>query len=107
MPFMGMRGTGDWVADQRPKSWREMILYRYPNGTAPLTAIMSKMGSESVTDPEFNWWTKSLPTQRATVTGVYTDIALATAYVSGGAAGATLYVKMSAADVAQFREGHQ
>ena len=107
MPFMGMRGTGDWVADQRPKSWREMILYRYPNGTAPLTAIMSKMGSESVTDPEFNWWTKSLPTQRATVTGVYTDSALGVAYVSGAAAGATLYVKMSAADIAHFRAGHQ
>lgn len=107
MTFMGMRGTGDWVADQRPKSWREMILYRYPNGTAPLTAIMSKMGSEAVTDPEFNWWTKSLPTQRATVTGVYTDIALSTAYVSGATAATTLYVKMSAADVANFRDGHQ
>ena len=107
MPFMGMRGTGNWVADQRPKSWREMILYRYPNGTAPLTAIMSKMGSESVTDPEFNWWTKSLPTQRAAVTGVYTDSTLTTAYTTGGAAGATLYVKMSAADNAHFRAGHQ
>lgn len=25
--FLGMRGTGDWVTDQRPKSWRETILY--------------------------------------------------------------------------------
>lgn len=52
MSFMGMRGTGDWVTDQRPKSWRETILYLYPNGTAPLTAIMSKMGSERVEDPQ-------------------------------------------------------
>lgn len=107
MTFMGMRGTGDWVTDQRPKNWREMILYRYPNGMAPLTAIMSKMGSESVDDPEFNWWTKGLPTQSATVTGVYTDSALTTAYTTGGTAGATLFVKMSAAAVANFREGHQ
>jgi hypothetical protein len=54
--FLGMRGTGDWVTDQRPKSWREMLLYLYPNGDMPLTAILSKMGSEQVTDPEFNWW---------------------------------------------------
>lgn len=107
MPFMGMRGTGDWVADQRPKSWREMILYRYPNGTAPLTAIMSKMGSEAVTDPEFNWWTKSLPTQRATVTGVYTDSTLATAYTTNTGLGSIVYIKMSAADNAHFRAGHQ
>jgi len=107
MPFLGMRGTGDWVTDQRPKSWREMILYRYPNGDAPLTAILSKMGSEKVDDPEFNWWTKGLPTQRATVTGVYTESGLSTAYTTGGVAGDTLFIKMSAADVAYFRAGHQ
>ena len=72
--FLGMRGTGDWVTDQRPKNWREGILYLYPNGTASLTAILSKMKSESTDDPEFNWWTKILPTQRATLTGKYTNI---------------------------------
>ena len=106
MAFLGMRGNGDWAADQRPKNWREAILFRYPNGSAPLTAILSKMASEKVDDPEFNWWTKSLPTQRATVTGVYTDVALSVAYVSGGVAGDTVYVKMAAADVSQFRVGH-
>lgn len=104
--FLGMRGTGDWVTDQRPKNWREGILYLYPNGTAPLTAIMSKLKSQKVDDPEFNWWTKTLPTQRATVTGVYTD-ALSTPYTSGATAGTILYFKMSAADVSQFRVGHQ
>lgn len=107
MAFLGMRGTGDWATDQRPKNWRETILYRYPNGMAPLTAIMSKMSSEKVDDPEFNWWTKSLPSQSATVTGVYTDAGLTVAYVSSGVAGDTIYAKMSAADVANFRAGHQ
>ena len=41
------------------------------------------------------------------MTGVYTDSTLTTAYTTGGAAGATLYVKMSAADNAHFRAGHQ
>jgi hypothetical protein len=108
MAFFGMRGTGDWATDQRPKNWRETILFLYPNGDAPLTAILSKMKEERVDDPEFNWWTKSLPTQRATLTGsaVYTDV-LSTAYTTGGAAGDVLYLQMAAADIPQFRAGHQ
>ena len=52
--FLGMRGSGDFTVEgQRPKNWREMILYLYPNGSAPLTAILSKMGSEKVDDPVF------------------------------------------------------
>lgn len=105
--FLGMRGTDSWAVDQRPKSWREGILYLYPNGSAPLTAIMSMLKSEKVTDPEFYWWTKTLPTQRATITGVYTNAALNAAYTSGGTAGDTLYIKMSEADAYQFRPGHQ
>ena len=106
MAFLGMRGNGDWVTDQRPKNWREVILYRYPNGSAPLTAILSKMSSERTTDPEFNWWTKSLATQSSTITGIYTDALLSVAYVSGGVSGDTLYFKMSAADLTQIRIGH-
>ena len=52
MAFLGMRGSGDWVTDQRPKNWREGILHLYPNGMAPLTAILSKMKEEKVDDPE-------------------------------------------------------
>ena len=45
--FLGMRGSGDFtVSGQRPKNWREMILYLYPNGDAPLTAILAKMASD-------------------------------------------------------------
>lgn len=107
MPFLGMRGTGDWVSNQRPENWRETILYLYPNGKAPLTAIMSKMGSEKTDDPIFHWWQKLLPDQRATITGVYTDAGLSSAYVSGGVAGDTIYLKMSQADADKFVAGHQ
>ena len=107
--FLGMRGSGDFtVTGQRPKNWREMILYLYPNGSAPLTAILSKMGSEKVDDPEFNWYTKTLSTQAGTITGVYTNAALSAAYAGATAvAGDTLYVKMSEADAKEFRIGHQ
>lgn len=105
--FLGMRGTGDWGTDERPKNYRETILYLYPNGTAPLTALLSKMSEESVDDPEYNWWTKLLPAQSGTITGVYTNTSLSTAYVSGGVAGDTVYVKLAQAEADEFRPGHQ
>jgi hypothetical protein len=52
----GLRGTGDWGADERPKSFRETILWNEPNGSAPLTALMGHASSERVDDPEFAWW---------------------------------------------------
>lgn len=55
----GLRGTGDWGTDERPKSFRETILYLEPNGTSPLTALMGRMGSEGLDDPEFSWWEES------------------------------------------------
>lgn len=52
----GLRGTGDWATDERPKNFREYILFRNPNGTAPLFAMTSKVKKEAVNDPEFSWW---------------------------------------------------
>lgn len=54
--IQGMRGTGDYGADERPKDFRETILWLNPNGDAPLTALMSKMGAEGLSDPEFYWF---------------------------------------------------
>jgi len=105
--MFGMRGTGDWAEDERPKSWREQILYLKPNGSAPLTALLSKMKKEKVDDPQFHWWTKGLATMRGTITGVYTDTDLSVAYTSGGVSGDTLFIKMSATDLGYFRLGHE
>lgn len=103
-----MRGTGDWATDERPLSWREAILLLYPNGMTPLTAILSMLDSQQVDDPQFHWWTKVLPSQAGSPTNdaVYTDALLTTAYVSGGVAGNTVYVKMSEDDASEFRIGH-
>lgn len=53
MAIAGLRGTGDWGTDERPKNFREMILWRRPNGQTPITALMSKGKSQKVDDPEF------------------------------------------------------
>ena len=81
MAVAGLRGTGDWAADERPKNFREMILWRNPNGMAPLTALMSKMKSESTDDPEFAWYEEELNALRFTVVGT-----------APGSAGNTFYV---------------
>jgi len=107
MPFLGMRGTGDWATDQRPKNWREAILYLYPNGAAALTAILSMMGSESTDDPEFNWWTKKMPEQDGAVTNIYDDSGLTSASSGSETAGTTRYVQVSESLAENFKKGHQ
>ena len=65
----GLRGTGDWGTDERPKNFRELILWRDPNGEAPLTALMAKMRKESTDDPEYNWWEEELKAIRIKAAG--------------------------------------
>jgi len=107
MAFMGMRGTGDWVTNQRPQNWREQILYLYPNGQAPLTAMLSMMKGEATDDPHFHWWTENVGSVGGTVSGIYTTPDLATAYTAGGVAGDVLYVVVAEALAKQIRGGHQ
>ena len=75
MAILGLRGTGDWGTDERPKNFRETILRRQPNGMSPLTALMSKMGLESVNDPEFAWWEEEMNSTRVINSGAATNVA--------------------------------
>lgn len=52
----GLRGTGDWGTDERPKNFREGILRFNPNGTAPIFALTSRAKKRTVDDPEYAWW---------------------------------------------------
>lgn len=56
MAIAGLRGTGDWGADERPKNFRESILMMKPQGDTPLTALLGKVGTKPVDDPEYSWW---------------------------------------------------
>ena len=104
---LGLRGTGNWVTDQRPMNWRNAILRMFPNGSAPLTAILSALPSERTTDPQFHWWEKALPTQGGTA-AIYEDALLSDVYDDSDdyAAGTLVYAKMTAAVAAEFRPGH-
>lgn len=67
MAILGLRGSGDFTTDERPKNFRETILWRYPNGQTPLTALMAKMASESTDDAEYSWWEEELSALRLTL----------------------------------------
>ena len=84
MAFAGLRGTGDWGVDERPKNFREMILWRNPNGQAPLTALMSKMKTEKTDDPEFSWWEEQQEVVRVVVNGAQASGDTAMEINSGG-----------------------
>lgn len=85
MAIQGLRDTSNFVADQRPKDWRQSMLLLYPNGKAPLTALTNLMKSKSTEDPEFNWWEKPLPTQRLALTASITDSETTLTIGGGGA----------------------
>lgn len=65
----GLRGTGDWGTDERPKNFREGILRFNPNGTSPIFALSSKSGKKTVNDPEFAWWSEGNVLTRLQVNG--------------------------------------
>jgi len=106
--FMGMRDSlnYDQVTGWRPKNWRETMLFLYPNGMMPLTAMMSKLRSESTDDPEYNWFQKLLPRQAADVTLVSRFVGGAPPYGAGAVAGDTLYLFMAANQIDHFRTQH-
>lgn len=81
---LGLRGSGSFTANERPQNWREYILYLFPNGEAPLTALLSLLASQGTDDAQYNWWEKRLPTQRMTLSAAVA-IGAVSASVSSGA----------------------
>lgn len=106
--FAGLRGTGSWGTDERPKNFRESILWLNPNGSAPLFALTSKAKTESVNDPEFNWWEETKTICRVKVNGALdNNPATTTVVVDDGALrllpGDLLYVE-PATELTTFTE---
>ena len=68
MAIQGLRDTSNFVANQAPENWREAILRLMPNSAqaakAPLTALTSKMKTESTNSRIFHWWENSTETRR-------------------------------------------
>ena len=62
--IQGLRGTGQFTTDFRPKNYRELFTLLEPNGNAPLNGLLAMTGSEATDDPEFKNFRDELPTER-------------------------------------------
>ena len=67
--IQGMRGSGEFGTDFRPKNYRELFTLLEPNGNAPLNALLSMGSSESTDDPEYKNFRDALPDRTITVNG--------------------------------------
>lgn len=65
----GLRGTGNFGTDERPKDFRESILFLKPNGDSPIFGLTSKTQKVTVSDPEYNWWNEANDMWRGQVNG--------------------------------------
>ncbi len=89
MAILGLRGVGNFAANEEPKNWREGILFYYPNGETPLMALSSQGQSEASDSYTFNWWDKGLPTRRVFVNNAGGYSSAATTIVIDNGSGGT------------------
>lgn len=67
--IQGLRGTGEFSTDFRPKNYRELFTLLEPNGNAPLNALLAMGSSESTNDPEYKNFRDELPDRKLMVNG--------------------------------------
>jgi len=67
--IQGLRGSGEFSTDFRPKNYRELFTLLEPNGNAPLNALLAMGSSEPTDDPEYKNFRDELPDRKLTVNG--------------------------------------
>lgn len=82
--IQGLRGTGQFDVDFRPKNYRELFTMLEPNGSAPLSALLAMSSSEATDDPEFKNFRDELPDRKLTVNGAVASTSTGTITVDAG-----------------------
>lgn len=80
----GLRGTGEFSTDFRPKNYRELFTLLEPNGNAPLNALLAMGSSESTNDPEYKNFRDELPDRMLQVNGAIASTTTATIVIDAG-----------------------
>ena len=83
--IQGLRGTGQFTTDFRPKNYRELFTLLEPNGNAPLNALLSMTSSEATDDPEFKNFRDELPARALVADGAATNSATTIAITNNNA----------------------
>ena len=76
--IQGLRGSGEFSTDFRPKNYRELFTLLEPNGNAPLNALLAMGSSEPTDDPEYKNFRDELPDRKLTVNGAVADTSTGT-----------------------------
>lgn len=110
-PFIGVRGahTGDVQAgaDELPGFWRRGILELGFAADMPLTGLSGHIKNVPIDSYKFNWFKRDPLNPIATITGVYSNSDLSSAYTYGGSSGQIIFVKCAQADCGHFIQGQQ
>ena len=80
-PIQGLRGTGEFGVDFRPKNYRELFTLLEPNGSAPFNALLAMANSESTDDPEYKNFRDEMPKRTLQINMAGTTAAGVTALV--------------------------
>ena len=104
----GLRATGSsfFNADERPKNFREAILWLDPNGMTPITALSAKMKKETTDDPKIHWWEEVQDAKRGVIAsgGATSSIVLATGPdETQGVRATNPALQFAAGDIVQFQ----
>lgn len=67
--IQGLRGSGEFSSDFRPKNYRELYTLLEPQGNAPLNALLAMGSSEATDDSEFKNFRDELPDRKMKVNG--------------------------------------
>lgn len=65
--IQGLRGSGEFTTDFRPKNYRELYTLMEPNGSAPFNALLAMGQNESTDDPEYKNFRDELPERRLSI----------------------------------------
>ena len=82
--IQGLRGTGQFDTDFRPKNYRELFTLLEPNGNAPLNALLSMTSSEATDDPEFKNFRDELPERALQVNGAVSSASTTSITIDAG-----------------------
>jgi len=88
-----------------PQEWIQLIYQLKLFNTAPINAIAQAAGTMSTRSKDINWKEEDVLKMEGTVTDVYTNSSLASAYVSGGVVGSNYYLKVAEQDATIMQAG--
>lgn len=100
-------GLNRWQADVPLEDIRSMVLELWPNGGVNLFAMTQKLPKRELDNFSFSWLTYTYPRRGGTITNLYTNAVMSSAYTSGGVSGDVLYVKVAEAVADHFVAGKE